>query len=352
MPFSAMRDREIAAVRPDGGAAGRLRRRRGWRPVRLRNRSSAASAGIVSRASPRPSPSSARRGRGNGPIGLGAGRGRAVRPASRRAAAIATPLSAIISSRAASQAGSCRRLSAQQPRALAQRMFIGGDARRHAPGREPKTSRSRNRRRPAAALDEQPIHLRGQPDHRDELGERGPGRVPGFAVDAHDAALSRPPLARSRVAAGADARPARGEVDASPQPPTSLQATFAGCGADRPQPSGALRNPRPGDRKDTASSRLVLPAPLGPVSTTGAAIGSSRRRAVAAEIGQSEPGHTDPLAGAREVSLPACCGDRRIASTASHRLSYGVESLDRRRASTSPQPAALTIAQTRIGIST
>ena len=37
---------------------------------------------------------------------------------------------------------------AQQPRALAQRLVIGRDPRRHGPGRAPSTSRSRNRRRP------------------------------------------------------------------------------------------------------------------------------------------------------------------------------------------------------------
>ncbi len=38
----------------------------------------------------------------------------------------------------------------------------------------------------------------------------------------------------------------------------------------------ARRNPRPGASSETASRRLVLPAPFGPTSTTGRASGVSR----------------------------------------------------------------------------
>ncbi len=59
-----------------------------------------------------------------------------------------------------------------------------------------------------------------------------------------------------------------------PPRPTALRCAPTGlCGCVRPASRRA--SPRPGDRSEIASSTLVLPAPLGPASTTGAA---ARRR--------------------------------------------------------------------------
>ena len=117
--------------------------------------------------------------------------------------------------------------------------------------------------------------------------------------------------ALGRIAAGADANRPAAASRPSPRPPSPSGCTgiVPPSGRRSISPSRALRKPRPGDRNDSASSRLVLPAPLGPVSTTGPiARASSRRRAVIAEIGQDQPGHADPAAvpwrQPRQLALP------------------------------------------------
>ena len=296
MPFSAWMTARSERCGPIAAppAAASLRR---LPASAARSRSSAASAGISSSQSSTV-PTSARRARGNGAVGLGAG---PVEPldASRRAAATATPCAAMISSSAASQAGSSpgRRATAASARASpahrrATRAACAGSSAEHQP-----VEKAPPRRR---AFDKQPVHLRGQPEDAELLAERRLAAC-RLAVDADDA-----PLAAGGVAAGADPDRAASRRDRRRDGPARRRAARAGRVRRSISPSRAPRRPRPGARNDIASSRLVLPAPLGPVSTTGRGVEVEPGRAIIAEIGEHEPGRR-----ATRPHRPACLAASR-----------------------------------------
>ena len=152
MPVSAMDDGEIAAVRAQMRRRRPRHRPRASRPARPRSRSSAASAGISS-SQPSTAPASAQaRPRERRPrLGARPRRGRrparAGRPRWRRRA---RP-SAARARRARRGSRPPARPRPQQPRALAQRLLVGVEPRRHGSGSRPSTSRSRKRRRSPGA---------------------------------------------------------------------------------------------------------------------------------------------------------------------------------------------------------
>ena len=151
---------------------------------------------------------------------------------------------------------------AQQLRALAQRLLVGGE-RVGMLGIEAVAPAGRGSAAAALAPSMKRRSICGVSQTKlDMLGQRRPGSARRRAVDAHDAALaaarssaSRPvPIcdhARRRSTAAATAQSVRGARP--PRPRRSIS------------PSWARRRPRPGARKEIASSRLVLPAPFGPV---------------------------------------------------------------------------------------
>ncbi len=221
------------------------------------------------------SPSSANRAAGKAPRGAAAASSSRA-TVSRRAAATATPCSAIRPSSAVEPGRIGRALVGEETGALAHRLLIGRDAmgvRRIEPIDQPVEKAAPRRRR----LGEQPVHLRRQPDDAEMLGQGGL-RARRAAVDLHDAALAG--VARG-VAAGADLRgAARTRYRRRDRPGARRQRgrpRRRHAAVDLAQAGAAQA--AAGARNDTASSRLVLPAPLGPVSTTGR--GSKARRAAA-----------------------------------------------------------------------
>ena len=194
----------------------------------------------------------------------------------------------------------------------------------------------------ARAFDKQPVHLRRQPQHAEPLAER---RLAArrLAVDAHHPALARRRRrGRCRSATG----PRRvATVAATAQPGLRRRSTVARRSISL---SRALRRPRPGDRNDIASSRLVLPAPFGPVSTTGAGDRAIEPgRAVIAEIGQDEPGHAD--APGRRAQNPRRWRSDGLPAPRQACSLYGAKRLNFQRIPTLRTAAS---DHTRIGIST
>jgi hypothetical protein len=150
----------------------------------------------------------------------------------------------------------------QQAVALAHRLFIGQhilgmvgqEAHGHAVEKPPP---------PVGALDPEPV-LRGhQPDDADETRQRH--LRGGLAVDPDGAGgIGFGGKLHLVVEAGT------GEVARTFQPMASGRRMISSA--------VARRRPLPGDRSETASIRLVLPAPLGPKSATGRPSRSSRVR--------------------------------------------------------------------------
>ena len=160
----------------------------------------------------------------------------------------------------------------QQAGALAQRILVGrhvagmlGMQRRHQPVEEAAPL--------ARPVEEQPVELRRQPDGRDMQAERGLalGRP---AVDAHGAARQAA-VVLGRLQAGADGEPALRRVQRGGDRP-GRGVRLAGAARRQTSSRRARRRPRPGARKDSASRRLVLPAPLAPTSTMGSGPQSRR----------------------------------------------------------------------------
>ena len=280
MPLSAMADAR------DRSGAGRSRRRRRPRRrraarqapprTRPRRRAPASSRASLDRADER---QAGRAGKAPRPRRR---RGRAARPRRAGAAATATPSAAITSSSAASQAGSAGDPVAQQPRALAH-----APARRRRPARRaPDRARAPAGRGSGAA----PRALRRnsrsicgrQPDHARAARPSAAWLRAGSPSMRTDGARVRPRL-RSPDRGRCRSAPRREACrDASRRRPSrgcDARRGFAGASGTRRSISlsRALRSPRPGARNDIASSRLVLPAPFGPVSTTGRPSSSSRR---------------------------------------------------------------------------
>ena len=63
----------------------------------------------------------------------------------------------------------------------------------------------------------------------------------------------------------------------------------------------APRSPRPGESSETASIRLVLPAPFGPKTATGRGVEREPVRAVRAEVREAEAG--DGERGQRQTRI-------------------------------------------------
>ena len=121
------------------------------------------------------------------------------------------------------------------------------------PGSSASTSRSRKRRRSPALAREQPVHRRRQPQHRQPFAQRiDRGRR---AVDA-----DLPPFGRGRQGAGADLDRRRAARRPRTRPRPSRRAI------SRQRRAAQARGP--GLSSETASSTLVLPAPLSPDSRT------------------------------------------------------------------------------------
>ena len=240
-------------------------RRAAARPSRIR--SSAARAG------PRPSQSSSdplisTATPGNGPGGRHPISLRRIAK-SPRAAATAMPWAAMVSSKAVSQSGSAAPSARwrRNKRARWRWAFSKAPTRLAWAGSKPNTRRSIKRRRAAGASPNRRsmrgvshTALRtpasaawpwaGRPSMRTSL-RSGPA---GSLGASRPVPMSTAPLGVATVAATAHAR------FASPSSPGSERAT---------SPRRACLRPRPGTKKDSASKTLVLPAPLGPVSTTG-----------------------------------------------------------------------------------
>ena len=266
------------------------------------------------------------------------GRRGAARPASAR------PRGRAPGPRASAAAQPRRRRAAPRPRARARRA-----------GRRP--ARRPPRAAPAPPPGSRPAGRRGRPS-APRAPRTSPGRAPrrGSAGCARAArGRSRPPPRRGRGSGSAPA--GRGSAAARPAPSshsrsiagvsqsTRATAPRAVCGAGlpsistcRPAPSdqvatswpsprpssaaatfqpmlsgvraissaAAPRRPRPGESSDTASIRLVLPAPFGPKTATGRPSSSSSRRAVRAEMREAEPGD-----GERSQLRPASASRHR-----------------------------------------
>jgi hypothetical protein len=151
----------------------------------------------------------------------------------------------------------------EQAVALGHRVVVCGDLPRMGGFQRP--GKAVEEATPArGALLEQPVHLRGEPDGGDAIGEVGLG-TDRVAVEAEDAAVGcrlgvgpRCRCRRRRVASRSGPPRPRGASPPSPRRPSSLIR--------------APRSPRPGPSNEIASSRLVFPAPFSPaMATIGAA---------------------------------------------------------------------------------
>ena len=135
---------------------------------------------------------------------------------------------------------------------------------RPRPGRGPgrgSASPGRGTAGARPALEPQPVHRRRQPQHPRHAAERG---------------LARRLPSISTRRAGTRTRSRRCAAPSGDQ----LRGTFqpAASGTRASSSLAAPRSPRPGESSDTASTRLVLPAPFGPNTATGRASSSSRVR--------------------------------------------------------------------------
>ena len=197
------------------------------------------------------------------------------------------------------------RAVAQQPRALAQRLFIGRDARamrRVETEHEPieKTPP------PARTLDKQPVHRRGQPQDAESLAER---RLAAhrLAVDSHD-----PPLPRCRVVPSADAQAAAAGRDDRSDGPAAGRAILPwprltiDFGQLGPAQSAA------GREKRHSLQEVGLAGTVGSGQHHRRSADGKPRLAIIAEISQHEPRHTDAIyRGTGIVPGLLCLGKHR-----------------------------------------
>ena len=200
---------------------------------------------------------------------------------SARSAATATASSAVSCSTASSQCGSGRGSSSS-------RLRERSDARAPRRGSEcsastASTSRSRKRRRSEAG----PVNSRPSPasarrraDDRRRRSPRRPAR--GRCGTCRVVGASR---RVRRLDAGAERGKPERALDLGTTPPRSRRPR-----AKATSSSVARRRPRPGASNEIASSRLVLPAPFGPTSTTGRCADVDLRRVIAAEIASASGG--------------------------------------------------------------
>ncbi|MNU45230.1 hypothetical protein D3C71_340680 [compost metagenome] len=201
-------------------------------------------------------PSSARAGVGNGVSAELTERDWSRPNISCRAAAMAIPSSAICVSIAASHAGSKRpsersrlRLRMERSKSLALRAWVGSSE---------STSRSRKRRR----SDDEPVNspsIDGVSHNTFRWSESSSVDLAGvLLILSLRLTLSPSPGSVPVPIATSPCIPSRSTKMAKP-PSAPTRVTSV---------STARLKPRPGERKDIASIRLVLPAPFSPVSTT------------------------------------------------------------------------------------
>jgi hypothetical protein len=131
------------------------------------------------------------------------------------------------------------------------------------------------------AAGEQAVHRRRQPEQAQMIGSSS-------AVFAGVPLMRRRRVwPRRRVVPGAD-------LDLALHAVERREDRKATMGADPGDVAiGGAAQAAPGDRKETASIRLVLPAPLSPVSTTCRPSSSERLSRVVAKIGELEAGKGD-----------------------------------------------------------
>ena len=193
-------------------------------------------------------------------------------PCRARAAATATPDVAISSSKrrqpgivAAPVAQQARRVRAAHARKRLTRPAWCRVEAEHQPVEKPAAARG--------AFDEQPVHLRRQPEQGDVLGQGRSGRRTGWPSirTSRRSTGRRPP-----VAAGADIDRAERSFDAGGNRPAGSDPLVR---AADPLDIGQLgaAQAAAGRQEATASSRLVLPAPLAPSARRGACRRSAAR---------------------------------------------------------------------------
>ena len=163
------------------------------------------------------------------------------------------------------QPGRIARAEFQQPRAFAHRGLIAGGARAW-PASKPSTSRSRNLRRPLALS----MNSRSIAGVSQIICTSSPRSAELCAGAPFRRTWRRSPPSRPQRQAGADFIESRRRARHSPPRPTARRwaRRSVPCGYVRPAWRRAGR--APATASEIASSRLVLPAPFGPASTTGA----------------------------------------------------------------------------------
>ena len=231
-PLGGVDRRQVVAVRP-----ARLRPAARSRP---RPPLSAAASPARSRG---PSASSASSARGNSPASAAASRASAARRLR------VQPRPELGHPRLQRlEPADVAHLVAQQPVALAQRPRRSRSPPRRGPGRGCSVSRSRKRRRSAGAS----INSRSIAGVSQSTRATPPSAA---CVAALPSISTGRPAASDRVA-----------TSCAPSGAASSAATFQPIrpGARASSSLAAPRSPRPGDSSDTASIRLVLPAPFGP----------------------------------------------------------------------------------------
>ena len=220
-----------------------------------RNQSSAAKAGCV-RSRPATSSCNTSRAAGKPPAAPSASTAfrRSTSPA--RAAVAATACRAMLSSRPASQAGSAPPCANSRLRPDIAVSYA--DTSRAWPGSSAQTRRSRKRRRPEAL----------SWNSRSICGV-SQTHAQAFATSAwlRGAAPSRRNTRRSAGPSGGEPVPISRSTPSCVKRPFTPQRPGAPGPRRASSPRRAPRNPRPGASRETASSRLVLPEPLGPVMT-------------------------------------------------------------------------------------
>ena len=268
----------------------RRRRARGWRPV-PRAANPPPPAPVRLPAARRSGRRSAIRAAGKAPAAPPASAAFSRATSAARAAVAATAWRAIASSSPASQAASARPSASSRLR-LAIAVSCAATSRAW-PGSSAQTSRSRKRRRPAAP----------SWNSRSICGvSQTAATRAAISAWLRGAAPSRRNTRRSgrpvRRRAGADIDLARGRGEPRRRPPRRR----------RPGPrrarsaTRAPRRPRPGTSREIASSRLVLPLPFGPNSTTIVPARAPGQRGVVAKPPSASGGqgaarpraHSDP----------------------------------------------------------
>ena len=258
-----------------------------------RSRSSAASAGI-SPSQLSTSPCERQPRRGKRPSRRGQHGGRAGRPGRAGRRRWRRRCSAICCSSAASQAGS-RRARGSRPAAGARARAAPARRRERGsawPGSKPSTSRSRKRRRAEAAFDEQPVHLRRQPEHRQDARPGPTGPRGERAVDAHQAAVAAAPRRRDRGRCRCRISPPAGRERRGHGPGGRGAGSAVGAGAcGRSRASRAWRRPRPGaEEGDAPPADWSCRRRWGRSAPPAAGPCIQRAARIAAEIGQRQPG--------------------------------------------------------------